>query len=256
MELWVLFHPPKSSGAVPLARIADDIRAVDAWCDGQGIDWVSNLEAANYHATFVDQRGRDWFNKVDGRHFHDAADEILSVWGACKRLGGLLYDEAELMQTWRNGTVKGMRKPWIYDPAGRRLEDAADEFAAAGAAHAQRYARRGIRLYAEHLLPLAGEDYQVWELDLPGQNTIGFKCAEIGAKPKAAWWDLNVPTAAYRRGAPSTDGPAPHQLVADGSNSPVTLRPERPVPASTPPDEHVLDRGGEVRPFAGSSAPM
>jgi alpha-L-fucosidase len=34
-----------------------------------------------------------------------------------------------------------------------------------------------------HVLPLKGEDYQVWELDMPGENTIGFNTTEIGNKP-------------------------------------------------------------------------
>jgi alpha-L-fucosidase len=43
-----------------------------------------------------------------------------------------------------------------------------------------------------HILPLQGEDYQVWELDLPGENKIGFNCTEIGDKPTACWWNLNA----------------------------------------------------------------
>jgi alpha-L-fucosidase len=42
-----------------------------------------------------------------------------------------------------------------------------------------------------HVLPLPGEDYQVWELDLPGENTIGFNTSETGSLPYAAWWNLN-----------------------------------------------------------------
>lgn len=42
-----------------------------------------------------------------------------------------------------------------------------------------------------HILPTPGEDYQVWELDYPGENTIGFNGTKIGDKPKAAWWNLN-----------------------------------------------------------------
>lgn len=42
-----------------------------------------------------------------------------------------------------------------------------------------------------HVLPLRGEDYQIWELDLPGENKIGFNCAKIGDKPTACWWNLN-----------------------------------------------------------------
>lgn len=43
-----------------------------------------------------------------------------------------------------------------------------------------------------HVLPLQGEDYQVWELDLPGENRAGFNCTEIGDKPTACWWNLNA----------------------------------------------------------------
>jgi alpha-L-fucosidase len=43
-----------------------------------------------------------------------------------------------------------------------------------------------------HVLPLKGEDYQVWELDMPGENTTGFNCTEVGDKPTAAWWNLNT----------------------------------------------------------------
>lgn len=30
-----------------------------------------------------------------------------------------------------------------------------------------------------HVLPLAGEDYQIWELDLPGEDAVGFNTPEI-----------------------------------------------------------------------------
>ena len=43
-----------------------------------------------------------------------------------------------------------------------------------------------------HVLPLAGEDYQVWELDLPGQATVWFNTTEVGDKPTACWWNLNA----------------------------------------------------------------
>ena len=43
-----------------------------------------------------------------------------------------------------------------------------------------------------HIPPLPGEDYQIWELDLPGENTIGFNCTQVGDKPTACWWNLNA----------------------------------------------------------------
>ena len=43
-----------------------------------------------------------------------------------------------------------------------------------------------------HVPPLKGEDYQVWELDMPGENTVGFNTTEIGNLPRAVWWNLNT----------------------------------------------------------------
>lgn len=43
-----------------------------------------------------------------------------------------------------------------------------------------------------HVPPIPGEDYQVWELDLPGENTIGFNTTEVGDKPTVCWWNLNA----------------------------------------------------------------
>lgn len=43
-----------------------------------------------------------------------------------------------------------------------------------------------------HVLPMQGEDYQVWELDLPGENTIGFNTTDVGNRPLASWWNINV----------------------------------------------------------------
>ncbi len=43
-----------------------------------------------------------------------------------------------------------------------------------------------------HVLPLKGEDYQIWELDLPGENKIGFNCTEVGDRQTACWWNLNA----------------------------------------------------------------
>jgi alpha-L-fucosidase len=43
-----------------------------------------------------------------------------------------------------------------------------------------------------HILPMHGEDYQVSELDLPGENTAGFNTTEVGDKPTATLWNLNA----------------------------------------------------------------
>ena len=44
-----------------------------------------------------------------------------------------------------------------------------------------------------HIPPLPGEDYQVWELDLPGENKrANFNTTKVGKKPTACWWNLNI----------------------------------------------------------------
>jgi alpha-L-fucosidase len=42
-----------------------------------------------------------------------------------------------------------------------------------------------------HITPLPGEDYQVWELDMPGENTVGFNTTAVGDRPHSVWWNLN-----------------------------------------------------------------
>ncbi len=49
-----------------------------------------------------------------------------------------------------------------------------------------------------HVLPLKGEDYQVWELDMPGENTVGFNTTEVGPLSRAAWFNLNRGWAYYK----------------------------------------------------------
>jgi alpha-L-fucosidase len=43
-----------------------------------------------------------------------------------------------------------------------------------------------------HILPLPGEDYQVFELDLPGENTQSFNTTQVGKQPLAVWYNLNA----------------------------------------------------------------
>jgi alpha-L-fucosidase len=42
-----------------------------------------------------------------------------------------------------------------------------------------------------HVLPLRGEDAQVSELDMPGENTTGFNTNDVGSTPQVVWWNLN-----------------------------------------------------------------
>jgi len=48
-----------------------------------------------------------------------------------------------------------------------------------------------------HVLPLQGEDYQIWELDWPGENSAGFNTTEVGSLPLATWFNVNRGWAYY-----------------------------------------------------------
>ncbi len=63
-----------------------------------------------------------------------------------------------------------------------------------------------------HVLPLAGEDYQVWEIDLPGGNTTGFNCTEIGDRPLMAWMTATANGWSWQPAR--TDYRTPEDLVA------------------------------------------
>ena len=63
-----------------------------------------------------------------------------------------------------------------------------------------------------HVLPLAGEDYQVWEIDLPGENAQGFNCTEIGTKPLMAWMTA---TGGWSWQPARSDYRTPEQLLSD-----------------------------------------
>ncbi|CAN5821334.1 hypothetical protein BH09VER1_BH09VER1_47120 [soil metagenome] len=63
-----------------------------------------------------------------------------------------------------------------------------------------------------HVLPLPGEDYQVWEIDIPGEDTQGFNCRDIGTKPLMAWM---TSTGGWSWQPQRDDLRTPAQLLAD-----------------------------------------
>jgi len=42
-----------------------------------------------------------------------------------------------------------------------------------------------------HIPPLSGEDYQIFELDNPGENTAGFNTTYVSELPLASWYPMN-----------------------------------------------------------------
>lgn len=129
------------------------IRRVDKWCGQLGIQWIANLESANWRSEFVDDKGRDWFNRSDGRHFFLFPDDMLAELAKAKHLKGLMYDEAEHMQSCNNRFAK-VTQPFMYDYRGDKLEMAAHEFVKAISEVAQLHKKYQIPLFTEHVFPV------------------------------------------------------------------------------------------------------
>jgi hypothetical protein len=129
------------------------IRRVDDMCRETNIDWVANVENPNFLKEHVDEKGRDWYNRPDGRHFFLMPDEMLEEFAACEKLWGFMYDEAAHMQNCRN-KIAGVDQPWVFDPDGHELEGAAEGFVQAVRELEQRHAKHGIRLSSEHVFPV------------------------------------------------------------------------------------------------------
>lgn len=137
------------------------IRLIDSWCEQHDIDWVLNQLAPiwdNAPEHCVDAGGHDWFNRPDGRHYFQFPDDILAELGRCKRLLGLMHDEAEHHQNNAN-CVKGLDKASMYDPKGYDLIDAADGHTAAVSSVAKHHAQYGLKLYTEHVFPVMFHDF-------------------------------------------------------------------------------------------------
>jgi hypothetical protein len=136
-----------------LAGYAASIHHVDDFCTENGLEWVYNLEHPNFIKSFVDEKGRDWFNTEDGRHFWLMPDDMLEEFGKCHALWGFMYDEAAHMQNCAN-MISEVNKPWIYDPGDDTLDQASDHFTRAVREIGDHYAKYGVRLSTEEVFPV------------------------------------------------------------------------------------------------------
>jgi len=141
----------------PAATVAGNLRyldEVDGFCHEQGISWLPNIEHSNWNARYVDDQGRDWTNRPDGRHYWLFPDDVLEHLSQCASVGGIMYDEAAHTQNCANQMAEGIDQPYIYDPAHDTLNAAADAFSAAARKMADHHARYGLKLYTEHVFPV------------------------------------------------------------------------------------------------------
>ena len=148
-NFWVAHYSPRPK----IEQNLSYIRSMDKWCQKANVGWVANLEGPNFVKEYIDDKGRSWYNHPDGRHFHLFPDDLLKELGKCKRLWGLMYDEAAHMQNSRN-KIAGLDAPWIFNPEGHTLEGAAKGFTDSVREIEKLHTKHGIRLSTEHVFPV------------------------------------------------------------------------------------------------------
>ena len=153
-NLWVMHFMPKG------VNHSQYIQGVDNWCGENDVEWVANLESANWIASYRDELGRDWYQQADGRHFFRFPDDVLGELAGTKHLLGVMFDEAAHMQNTCNPTfaervgIAGLGHPFMYNPENDALEQAADHFYQAVNTEGQRYRDKKLRLFTEHVFPV------------------------------------------------------------------------------------------------------
>jgi alpha-L-fucosidase len=116
----------------------------------------------------------DWDRYVS--YYQNQVRELCSDYG---KIGGILFDGY-----WPRNTYEGEENEWF---APRGAWDLAGTYDLIHTLQPD-----AVITNNTHILPLPGEDYQVSELDLPGENTAGFNTTEVGDKPTATLWNLNA----------------------------------------------------------------
>lgn len=118
---------------------------------------------------------QDWEGYVS--FYHNQIRELCTNYGP---VGGFVFDgywPRNVLETEREHHYFAARGPWHLAEAYDLIHELQPQ---------------AVITNNSHILPLKGEDYQVCELDLPGENTTGFNTTEIGDIPIASWWNLNA----------------------------------------------------------------
>jgi hypothetical protein len=120
------------------------------------VQWILNLEIANWTQSFVDANGTDWYNQPDGRHFFMFPENVLTALSGLAHKPGIMYDEAEHMQNARNSTtIEGFEKPFfLKDEDAVSLDVASDNFTRQTKIIADKYKSHGLQVYSEHVFPI------------------------------------------------------------------------------------------------------
>jgi alpha-L-fucosidase len=116
----------------------------------------------------------DWSAYV--AYYQDQLRELLTNFG---RIDGILFDGYWPRQGFEEGD-----EATYFQPGG--------QWDLAGTYDLIHELQPGAMVTNNAHVPLQpGEDYQVFELDLPGEDTVGFNTTEFGDWPMATWWNVN-----------------------------------------------------------------
>lgn len=132
------------------------LKSMSNFFEENKVQWILNLESANWCQSFVDANGQDWYNQPDGRHFFMFPDNILHELSGLTHKPGIMYDEADHMQNARNGTtISGFEKPFfLKDEDAVSLDVAGDNFSHQAKLIADHYKSYGLQVYSEHVFPI------------------------------------------------------------------------------------------------------
>ena len=139
------YHPKKSGNEFALKRLSDFYKE-------HNTNWILNLESANWRDAFSDDKGRDWYNHADGRHYFMFPDEVLESLSTLSHKPGIMYDEAGHMQNSRNYKVN--KAFFLKEGDVQSLEDASGAFTEKAREIAEKYQNYDLEVYSEHVFPV------------------------------------------------------------------------------------------------------
>lgn len=143
----VVYHysPQKSGNEFALKRLSDFYKS-------HNIQWILNLESANWEDTFIDDNGYDWYNHLDGRHYYMFPEKVLESLSNLSHKPGIMYDEVGHMQ---NSLNYMLNKPFFMNKRdARTLKEASSVFTDRARNIKKKYQEFGLEVYSEHVFPI------------------------------------------------------------------------------------------------------
>ncbi|NLG26302.1 MAG: alpha-L-fucosidase [Chloroflexi bacterium] len=138
--------------------------------------------ALHFYYSLLDWHARDYVTywKAYVAYYQNQLRELCTKYGP---IGGILFDGY-----WPRNT---------FTPENAWFQPAGDWDLAGTYDLIHQLQPDAVVVNNHHVLPLKGEDYQIWELDMPGENRMGFNTTEVGAGPYATWMNVNKGWAWY-----------------------------------------------------------